>query len=367
LDTARLITKLKKEGVRGLILDLRGNGGGSLEEAIRLTGLFIKDGPVVQVRNWKGGVEEDDDPDSSVAYDGPLIVLTSRFSASASEILAGALQDYGRALIVGDVSTHGKGTVQMVEPLKPHMPDIAFTNDPGALKLTIKKFYRPSGASTQKKGVLSDIVLPSIWNEAKDVGEAALDNPLAWDTIPSARYDQLNLVTPYLPELRKRSGQRVAGDKEFAYVREDIELFKKQQADKTVSLNEKQRLKEKEEADARQKARDKERLARKSPPETVYELTLKQASQPGLPPPLEHTNSTVAKASGHKGADWPGAGTNATLAASAGASAAAGADEGPDEEKPPAVDVDLVETEHILVDYMSLLPSGDLLTAGPVK
>jgi carboxyl-terminal processing protease len=227
-DVARLITKLKQENVQGVILDLRRNGGGSLEEAIRLTGLFIEDGPVVQVKDYVGNVKVESDPDPSVLYDGPLIVLTSRFSASASEILAGALQDYGRALIVGDRSTHGKGTVQMVEPLAPHMGlSTAYlrTNDPGALKLTIKKFYRPSGASTQKQGVLADIVLPSIWNESKEVGEASLENPLSYDTIPSARYDPLNLVTPYLPELRKRSNQRVAADREFNYVREDIDLL----------------------------------------------------------------------------------------------------------------------------------------------
>src|SRR5262249_46297479 len=122
---------------------------------VKLTGLFIKEGPVVQVRNWQGGVEQEEDTDASVLYDGPLIILTSRFSASASEILAGALQDYGRALIVGDSSTHGKGTVQSVNPLRTYMnvPPALMTNDPGALKLTIKKFYRASGASTQLKGV----------------------------------------------------------------------------------------------------------------------------------------------------------------------------------------------------------------------
>src|SRR5206468_136743 len=161
----------------------------------------------------------------SVQYDGPLIVLTSKFSASAYEIVAGALQDYGRALIVGDASTHGKGTVQSVNPLAPHMhlsAAILLTNDPGALKLTIKKFYRPSGASTQKKGVVPDIVLPSLFNESKEIGESALENPLEWDTIDKAKYDHLNLVDPYLQELRKRSNERVANDKEFDYVREDI-------------------------------------------------------------------------------------------------------------------------------------------------
>ncbi|HVV71519.1 MAG TPA: carboxy terminal-processing peptidase, partial [Verrucomicrobiae bacterium] len=208
-DVARLLTKLKAENVSGVILDLRRNGGGSLEEAIRLTGLFIKDGPVVQVRDYDGTVQEDDDTDPSVLYDGPLIVLTSRFSASASEILAGALQDYGRALIVGDSSTHGKGTVQSVQPLRIRGSSLV-TNDPGALKLTIKKFYRPSGASTQLKGVVPDIVLPSLFNESKEIGESALENPLGYDTIPKAKYEHLNLVDPYVQELRKRSSERIA-------------------------------------------------------------------------------------------------------------------------------------------------------------
>lgn len=366
-DVARLLTKLKQENVNGVILDLRRNGGGSLEEAINLTGLFIKDGPVVQVRDFDGTVQQDDDPDPSVLYDGPLIVLTSKLSASASEILAGALQDYGRALIVGDASTHGKGTVQSVQPLKPFIraPASLMTNDPGALKLTIKKFYRPSGASTQKKGVVPDIVLPSIFNDAKEFGEQALENPLEYDTIRSAKFDRLNLVEPYLPELRKRSAGRVAADKEFSYIREDIALFDKQQADKTVSLNEQERLKEKEEADGRQKARDKERLARTETPETVYEISLKQALLPGLPLADVKTNLLTAKLSTPKGAPLAAVGTNAAIAsAKDNFSDPVNLEDDGAEEKPPAIDADLVESEHILVDYFSLLHKGSLVTAG---
>lgn len=167
-DVARLLERLVKENVSGVILDLRRNGGGSLEEAINLTGLFIKKGPIVQVRNADDTVEVDEDTDPKVQYDGPLMVLTSRFSASASEILAGALQDYGRALIVGDSSTHGKGTVQSVIQLGRMLRT---TNNLGAVKLTIRKFYRASGDSTQKKGVVPDLVLPSV-NNVLDVGEA---------------------------------------------------------------------------------------------------------------------------------------------------------------------------------------------------
>jgi carboxyl-terminal processing protease len=348
-DVAHLIKKLKAENVRGIVLDLRANGGGSLEEAVKLTGLFIKEGPVVQVRDWRGVIEEDADRDPSVLYDGPLIVLTSRFSASASEIVAGALQDYGRALIVGDSSTHGKGTVQSVNPLRGYMnvpPQMLATNDPGAVKMTIKKFYRASGASTQLRGVTPDIVLPSLANESKDIGESALENPLIWDTIPSAKYDKLNLVEPYVPELKKRSTQRISTDRDFAYLREDIELFKKQQADKTISLNEKERLKEKQDIEARIKARDKERKSRKEPQEKVYELTLKQADLPGLPAPVQKTNS-VTKVDG----------AAITLPSSDSLDDA-------DADPVPGPDLPLVEVEHILVDYLSVLPKQPVLTAG---
>jgi carboxyl-terminal processing protease len=360
-DVAILLDKLKQENVAGVILDLRRNGGGSLEEAVRLTGLFIKTGPVVQVRDESGTVQKLEDTDPSVLYDGPLVVLTSRYSASASEIVAGALQDYGRALVVGDSSTHGKGTVQSVNQLRPyiHYTDTSMTNDPGALKLTIKKFFRPSGTTTQLKGVIPDIVLPSVANESKDIGESALENPLPGDPIASAKYDHFNLVEPYLPELRKRSSERVAADREYSFVREDIEQFKKHQADKTVSLNEKQRLKEQEEAEARQKARDKERLAHPEPPEKVYELTLKLAAQLGLPPPVTRTNSATAKLSAHAGANDSGTSTGST--------AAVAGDDGLDEaeaEKPAAPDEPLVEAEHILVDYLSVVPKGNLVTAG---
>ena len=355
-DVAKLLEKLKQENVQGVILDLRRNGGGSLEEAIRLTGLFIKSGPVVQVREENGNVQEADDPDSGILYEGPLIVLTSRHSASASEILAGALQDYGRALIVGESSTHGKGTVQSVNQLRSLIPisNRQLTNDPGALKLTIKKFFRPSGASTQLKGVVPDIVLPSVANESKDIGERALENPLPWDTIPSAKYDYFNLVEPYVPELRKRSTERIAKDQEFDFMREDIALYKKHQADKTISLNEKQRLKEQDEIEARQKRRDAERAARAASKDTVYEITLKQADLPGLPAPVGKTNSATAKAGVSAGA-----GTNTASVASP-----AGPAEEADPEKPAPPDVHLLEAEHILVDYLSVLPKRNLVTAG---
>ena len=158
---AELIGKLKAAGIKGLVIDLRRNGGGLLSEAVSLTGLFIDQGPVVQVRDSMGRIQVDSDTEAGVAYDGPLAVLTSRFSASASEIFAGALQNYGRAVIIGDATTHGKGTVQAVLELKNFLPRLSQNTGPtGAAKLTIQKFYLPNGASTQKKGVVPDITCP---------------------------------------------------------------------------------------------------------------------------------------------------------------------------------------------------------------
>lgn len=299
-DVAKLLKKLKQEEVAGVILDLRRNGGGALNEAINLTGLFIKRGPVVQVKDPDGRIMVDFDRDPGVLYDGPLVVLTSRFSASASEILAGALQDYGRALIVGDSSTHGKGTVQSLVQLDAIMKenDLTYSFNPGALKVTIRKFYRASGSSTQLKGVIPDIVLPSVNNFA-EVGEASLENALPWDEIRSADYEKLNRVEPLLPELRRRAARRVESEKDFAYVREDIELFKRLQADKTVSLNEEKRLKEKLEIDARNEARKKERAARHEVEPKIFEITLKNAGLPGLPEPAKKTNDVARADSAH--------------------------------------------------------------------
>jgi carboxyl-terminal processing protease len=342
VDVARLLTKLKAEKCQGIVLDLRRNGGGSLEECIKLTGMFIKDGPIVQV-NGAGGYQVTDDPDPNVIYDGPLVVLTSRFSASASEILAGALQDYGRAIIVGDLSTHGKGTVQNLNPLRYAMrPSATNTNDPGTLKITRGKFYRVSGGSTQLKGVMSDIVLPSKLNYVKEIGEGALENALQWDNIPSARYQKLNQVEPYLTELLRRSNERISTNQDFVYIREDIEQFRKIQAEKTISLNEKERLQEMEANEAREKARKQERLVRKAPEPTVYELTLKQAALPGLPAPVAKTNSLTAKVSGDPGEGHP---------------VTANRDPAGDSETEtvPVTDATLEEAGQILMDYVGLL------------
>jgi carboxyl-terminal processing protease len=332
-DVAKLIRKLEAEHIHGLILDLRQNGGGSLEEAITLTGLFIGKGPVVQTREPDGRTEVDGDADAAELYDGPLIVLTSRFSASASEILAGALQDYGRALIVGDKSTFGKGTVQTVIPLAALMDEhhLAHSVDPGALKVTIRKFYRPSGASTQFRGVAADIALPSL-SDAADVGEAELKDPLPWDRVPPSDFAREDHVSAFRPELQAQSAARVAGDKDFAYLGEDIAQFKKSIAAKTVDLNEADRRQEKEEAKAREEVRKQERAARKESPPTTYDITLKNAGAPGLPAPETAIGPPVAKLA-ESPADEP-------------EEAGAGV---------PQSDPVLRESERILADYVSML------------
>ena len=287
-DVARLVDKLKKENVTGIILDLRRNGGGSLKEAIDLTGLFIPSGPVVQTRSMEGRTEIGKDRDGKVAYDGPLIVLTSRFSASASEIVAGALQDYGRAVVVGDTSTFGKGTVQTIIPLQRVMESegIVPGSDPGALKVTISKFYRPSGKSTQLEGVKADIVIPSL-TDLPEIGESDLENPLPWDTIAPVKLAASNRVEPSLNALRARSGDRIAKDPDFGELKSDIERFRKLREEKSVSLNEAKRQQEKAELKARTETVKKERLARATPPPAAYEVTLKNVTKPGLGEPVK--------------------------------------------------------------------------------
>jgi carboxyl-terminal processing protease len=342
-DVQQLLKKLVAENVRGIVLDLRRNGGGSLEEAIKLTGLFIGEGPIVQVKDADGDIVVEFDRDPSISYDGPLIVLTSRFSASASEILAAALQDYGRALIVGDKSTHGKGTVQTIYELN-RFARFPRSYNPGALKVTIRKFYRANGESTQLRGVTPDIVLPSVANYL-DVGESAQEYALAWDTISPAKFVKLNRIAPIVDELRRRSEERQAKDPEFAYVREDIELYRKVQAENSISLNEEKRIKEKEEAEARSKARNAERKARPRLDEKVYEITLKLAGQPGLPPAVGTTNEAPSTVEGKVEQETP-------------SSATTGEEEG-EESKAPPVDANLEEAKRILIDLIKLWPGAN--------
>jgi carboxyl-terminal processing protease len=298
LNVKQLITRLKKENVDGIVLDLRRNGGGYLEEAIKLTGLFNPKGPVVQTRDLNGDTVTDSSPESGPVYDGPMIVLTSVFSASASEILAGALQDYGRALIVGDHATFGKGTVQTTQQLASwlDLKHKEYSYDPGMLKMTIKKFYRAAGVSTQLQGVLSDIELPSL-DDVLDVGEHSLPYAMPCDSVTSANQLeelQLNRVKPYLAELQARSRQRVERNKDFDYVREDIQEYSKEQADKSLSLNRVERIAEQKTITDRLDARKKERQARAKSGEKVYEITLKNLDNPELQPPTVKTNSAAA-------------------------------------------------------------------------
>jgi carboxyl-terminal processing protease len=295
-DVSRLLGKLNAEHVRGVVLDLRRNGGGSLEEAINLTGLFIRKGPVVQTRGADGKIVVDEDTDPNVLYDGPLVLLTSRFSASASEILAGALQDYGRAVVVGDSSTFGKGTVQSIVPLAPYMDEagLGHAYDPGALKITTSKFYRPSGASTQLRGVTADVVLPST-SDFSDVSEAALKDPLPWDVVPAAPYERLNRVRPYVATLRERSDRRLATEKPFADLAGEIGRFKKSLVSKSVSLNEAQRRQEMAESKARDAELTRDVAALEASRPTSYEITLKNASSPGLPSPQPFTKKADSR------------------------------------------------------------------------
>jgi carboxyl-terminal processing protease len=249
-DVAHLIEELKADKVDGLVLDLRNNGGGSLSEANSLVGLFIETGPTVQVKNANGEVELLGDSDSSVAYSGPVVVMVNRLSASATEIFAGAIQDYGRGLVVGSTS-FGKGTVQSLRDL-----------NHGQLKLTEAKFYRISGASTQHKGVEADINFPNVF-QGSDIGESALENALTWDTIDSARYLPYSGFSHQLPALRIKSQQRQANDPDFRYLNEQIALAETLKKDTTISLNEAKRRKEQDELDAKRLAIENERRTAK--------------------------------------------------------------------------------------------------------
>jgi carboxyl-terminal processing protease len=236
-DVRKILKEFKAKKVDGVVLDLRHNGGGALSEALSLTGLFIDHGPVVQVKGPDGRVQRKDDPERGMVYSGPLMVLVSRLSASASEILAGALQDYGRALVVGDTATHGKGTVQMVIDLGNQLPD---DNPPklGALKLTIQQFYRVNGDSTQNRGVASDVALPSL-TEVLATGEKDLEQALAFDRVKPAKHAELDMVPEELKTVLKvRSAERVKKSAEFAKLLKEIEQFKIRKDRKSVPLNE---------------------------------------------------------------------------------------------------------------------------------
>jgi len=252
-DVQRLITELRKDGADVLIMDLRANGGGYLPEAESLTGLFIDRGPVVQLRDTSGHIEVDDDPNPAIFYSGPLIVLVDRFSASASEIFAGAIQDYGRGLIVGQ-QTYGKGTVQNAHPLNYTI----FGRKPelGQLNVTIGKYYRITGESTQDRGVTPDIALPSLI-DANEVGESTRDRALPWDHIEPAAFKVEGDLKPIAASLEKLHQERTAGSADFRYLHDDIAALEAMRSQKSLSLNQKTR-------ETERKRLDSERLEREN-------------------------------------------------------------------------------------------------------
>ncbi|TWU40465.1 carboxy terminal-processing peptidase [Novipirellula artificiosorum] len=256
-DVQRILGDFKTQNVNGVVLDLSTNGGGSLTEAINLTGLFIDRGPVVQVKNANGTVQQYADEDSGTAWDGPLVVLTSKFSASASEIFAGAIKDYQRGIVVGDPATHGKGTVQTLMDLGQQL----FRNrreNYGALKVTLQQFYLPDGESTQRTGVAADVILPSITSKM-DIGEADLKYALPNDRVKPASHEMYHMVpADLLGKIRTDSIERVSKEKEFADLLHRVELYVRQKEKDSISLNETEFMARRKELDSQKEEEEKE-------------------------------------------------------------------------------------------------------------
>ena len=256
-DVRRLIEEMQEDGIDGLVIDLRGNGGGHLAEARALSGLFIADGPVVQLRQSNGRIEVLTDKDPTIAYDGPLVVLVDRYSASASEIFAAAIQDYGRGIVVGQ-QTFGKGTVQNLFPLDRYKraPNPGF----GQLTLTIGKYYRVTGNSTQHRGVVPDISLPSSIDSSL-VGESTRDTALPWDQIAATDFSGNQFPYRPVPALEQRHVQRQVDNPDFDYLRDDIAAMQDARERVSVSLNREKREAEREQFRLQQLARENERRA----------------------------------------------------------------------------------------------------------
>lgn len=257
-DVDKELTALRKENVQGIIVDLRNNGGGALSEATLLTGLFIPSGPVVQVRDSRNQIRVHEDDNKSLSYNGPLTILINRNSASASEIFAAALQDYGRAIVIGEQS-FGKGTVQQ------HRRIARFYDDEdesiGSVQYTIAKFYRINGGSTQHKGVIPDILFPSAVSP-QDTGESLEKNALPWDNIKSASYQQIDQLQKDVNKLTAKHQERIKSEVEFDYLLDDIQEYKKEKDQIVISLEEKERVKMREENENRALKRSNERLQR---------------------------------------------------------------------------------------------------------
>jgi len=251
-DVRNLINEMKQEGIEGLIVDLRNNGGGSLLEATTLTGLFIDEGPVVQVRNSSGRISTEVDTDPGMAWEGPLAVLVNRYSASASEIFAAAIQDYGRGLIIGE-TTFGKGTVQNLVDLDDYAPS-GNAGKMGQLKITMAQFFRVNGGSTQKRGVEPDINFPSA-GDKEDYGERSLENALPWTSIPAARYQREGNLDRMVAVADFRYQDRIANNQEFGWLISDVEEFNLNKDKKEISLLESTRREEMEKNEAKREAR----------------------------------------------------------------------------------------------------------------
>jgi carboxyl-terminal processing protease len=336
-DVARILGELKRDKVDNVLIDLRNNGGGSLTEAVELTGLFIDKGPVVQQRTADGKVEVESDTNAGLAWDGPVGVLINRGSASASEIFAAAIQDYGRGLIIGEPS-FGKGTVQQLVNL-----DRFAQSDKvhyGELKMTIAQFFRINGGTTQLRGVTPDIKLP-VTADSESFGESSYDNALPWVSIKPASYvpagDLKELFTP----LQKRHDVRIAKDKDFQYLQEDIAEMRKLRKENAISLNEAVRRKERDTQDARTKLREA-RLAQQAPADDASSAEGKDARSK-VPMPTR-----LAKAAGLRGSSRQDDGLQAderNLVAELAAEKAA----------KNAKDVFLQEAAHILADETGML------------
>lgn len=254
-DVKLILDSLKNKKVDGVIIDLRDDGGGSLQEAIDLTGLFIKDGPVVQVKNSDGNIDVATDPDPGIVYDGPLAVLVNRFSASASEIFSAAIQDYGRGLIIGE-QTYGKGTVQNLIDL--NRLSSKKNKDLGQVKITIAKYYRINGGSTQHLGVVPDISFPS-FVDPSEFGESSEPSALPWDEIKSAKFNRYGDLSKIIPILKQKHLERIANNQDFDYLLEDIKIYKENKNKTSISLNEIIRKKEKDEEEQKKFERENER------------------------------------------------------------------------------------------------------------
>ena len=360
-DVLALLKRLKKENISGLVIDLRRNGGGSLEEAISLTGLFLKSGPIVQTKGSNGNIVVSSDPDPGIAYSGPLIVLTSRQSASASEIFAAALQDYGRAIIVGDKNTFGKGTVQTILPIGRFTSLLGSrSDDDGELKLTIQKFYRVAGGSTQLHGVASDIVLPTL-TDLPEFGEGALKNPLGYDEVPKARFTKWSEGHPlFIEELKRRSEERVQKNQEFHFVMEDMERLRHKLDENRITLNEDARRKEIQDDKARKETRTKERLARHEEEPSIYRITLDTVEKPNLQLIMYPGKLAQAKKDGVANKVSPEAAPDDSEDADPATTPT-------DDTKEPAIDPERDETLNILADLVDLSSGPKTAASSTIK